>query len=184
MAEVKLTITSIFMVPTLKIKSDDLEEHGFVNAYIRDKNRPDDEDNMVYLLFKPSDKVFFKIFVESEYDRTDALIEDYDYDGGYVVLVYVLDPRFEADFNLVRQGKYSKTSPEFQNLFPKVKKIKKNGKQRDEISLQHRVFRKDEHLKEYWEQKTNTSFSDNMELWSTFELEKETLDITKFQELV
>lgn len=184
MAEAKLTVTSIFMVPTLKIDSNSLADHNFINAYIGDINREDDEDNMVYLLFKPSDLAFFKVFVDSEYDRTPYLIEDYDYDGGYVVLVYVLDPRFEADFNLIKQGKYSKTSPEFQELFPKVKKIKKNGLHRDEMSLQHKIFRKSNDLREYWEQKTNTSFTEDMELWSKFEEEKEILDITKFQELV
>lgn len=182
--DVKKTATSIFMVPTLKIDSNQLKDNNFVNAYIRDEGREVQYKDAVYLLFMPHDWNIFQDFVEREYDRTGQIIDDYDYDKGFVVLVYTLNPRYEADFQLIRMGQYSKTSPEFQELFPKVKKIIKNGKYKDEIALQHRIFKKTPDLREYWENKIGTTFKEDMEVWDGFNEENEILNIDKIKELV
>ena len=126
----------------------------------------------------------FNYFLDNEYDRTEAIVEDYDLDGGYVVLVYKLNEQYNEDWNLVKQGKYSKTSKEFQNLFPKVKKVIVNGRYKDELSLQVRIFNKDPQLKEYWEELLNVPFKDDMEFWDKFDEEKETLNIDKIKGLV
>lgn len=184
--KVKKTITSIFMVPTLKINKSILEDDEiFINAYVEDVNREVQYKDAVYLLFKPTDFRTFNIFVNGEYDRLSAkLIEDYDYDDGFVVLVYELDPEFSSDFDLIRQGKYSKTSKDFQELFPKVKKLIKNGKHRDEISLAHQIFKKTDNLREYWEEKIGQDLPEDMEVWAKFDLESEKLDIDKIKETI
>lgn len=182
--EIKKTVTSIFMVPTLKIDRNKLRENNFINAYIKDKNRDVQYENAVYLLFRPTDFHYFRDFVDGEYDRTLAIIDDYDYKGDFVVLVYQLNPRFSADFELIKKGKYSETSKAFQDLFPKVVKIMKNGLHRDELSLQTRIFNKADDLREYWENRLNISLSQKMEVWDGFNEENETLDITKIRELV
>jgi hypothetical protein len=81
-------------------------------------------------------------------------------------------------------GKYSKTSREFQAMFPKIIKIKKNGLHKDEISLQYRIFNKTEDLKKFWEEKLGVEFDDSMEVWQGFIEENETLDINKLKEHV
>jgi len=183
--QIERTISTIFFVPLLKINSEDLniEKHGFLNAYQFIKGEEPDL-NEVYLLFKPSNKERFNEFLDGEYWRTDEIVEDYDISEGFIVLVYKLDEKYKEDFELIRQGKYSKTSEKFQSLFPRIKKIMRNGLYKDEISLQYRIFTKAQDLRDYWEERVGQSFKPDMEVWSTFEIEKETLDITKIQELL
>lgn len=178
------TVSFIFMTPTLGLKKEILDENGCINAYSYDKERDYSYDHMLFLLFKPKSMKIFNYFLDNEYDRTEALVEDYDLDGGYVVLVYKLNEQYNEDWNLVKQGKYSKTSKEFQNLFPKVKKVIVNGRYKDELSLQLRIFNKDPQLKEYWEELLNVPFKDDMEFWDKFDKEKETLNIDKIKGLV
>lgn len=182
--EVKKTITSIFMVPTLRIPKGELTDNGFINGYIKDGSREVQYDNCIYLLFQPRNLDRFREFLDSEYERTKAIIDDYDYQDGFVVVVYQLDTRFAKDFSLVRKGKYSKTSSQFQSLFPKVIKLKKNGLHRDEISLQYRVFNRTEDLVKFWEDKLGVEFTDDQEVWHGFEEENEILNIEKLKEYV
>jgi hypothetical protein len=180
--ELKKTITSIFMVPTLKIDRDRLKENGFINAYIKDGKRDVQYENAAYLLFRPKDLYKFKEFLDDEYERTKSIIDDYDYDDGFIIVVYQLNPKFNKDFQYIKSGKYSKTSRDFQSEFPKVIKIKKNGLHKDEISLQYRIFNKTEDLKKFWEEKIGIEFDDSMEVWQGFIEEKETLFIDKLKE--
>lgn len=183
MAELKKTITTIFIVPTLKIGKERLTENGFLNGYIKDELKDVHYDDCAYLLFKPDNMGKFKEFVDTEYERTKNLVEEYDYEGGYVILVYHLDESFKKDYDLIRETKYSKTSAEFQALFPKVVKVVKNGLRRDEISLQYRVFTKSEDIRKYWEDRLGITLSAEIELWEGFFDENETLNIEKFKAL-
>jgi hypothetical protein len=182
--EIKKTITSIFMVPTLKVGKEKLVDNNFINAYSKDGRKDVQYENAVYLLFKPNSLDKFKEFLDGEYERTKDIIDDYDYEDGYVVVVYALNDKFKRDFKLIRQGKYSTTSPEFQALFPKIVKIKKNGLHKDEISLQYRVFNKTEDLRVFWQEKFDVEFDDDMEVWGTFIEEDETLNLDKIKEHV
>ena len=182
--ELKKTITTIFIVPTLGIDRLKLAENGFINGYIEDGGKDVQYENAAYLLFHPSNLDKFKEFLDGEYERTKDLIDDYDYPDGYVVVVYQMNPKFKKDFTLIKLGKYSKTSPEFQALFPKIVKIKLNGLHKDEISLQYRIFNKTEDLKKYWEEKFDVEFDDSMEYWQTWIEEDETLNINKIKENV
>ena len=182
--EVKKTITSIFMVPTLEINKELLKDNGFINGYSRDGSRDIQYENSIYLLFKPKDLDKFRGFLDGEYERTKNVIDDYDYEDGYVVVVYELNGKFKKDFALVREGLYSKTSPEFQAKFPKIVKIKRGGLHKDEISLQYRVFNKTEDLRKYWEDKLGVDFDEEWEVWDGFDLDKETLNLDKIKENV
>lgn len=182
--DIKRTITSIFMVPTLGINKEALRENGFLNGYSKDVHRDVQYENCVYILFKPSNLELFRDFLDGEYERTKGIIDDYDYPDGFVVLVYELDKKFKRDFEFIRAGRYSKTSKEFQNLFSKMVRIKKDGYLREEISLQYRIFNKTKDLKEYWEDKIDVQFDDEMELWGTFKEDSETLNIDKLKENV
>lgn len=180
--ELKKTITSIFMVPTLKIGREKLAENDFINAYIKDGGKDVQYKNAVYLLFHPKNVDKFKQFLDDEYERTKSIVDDYDYEGGFVVVVYELNKKFGKDFTLIKQGKYSKTSKEFQALFSKVIKVKKNGYQKDEISLQYRVFNQTQDMREYWEDKLGVDFDDDMEVWEGWTEENEILFIDKLKE--
>ena len=170
--ERKHTITSIFIVPTLSIGKDKLIDNGFVNGYIKDGKRDIQYENAVYLLFKPTDLDKFRNFLDGEYEKTKSIIDDYDY------------PRLKNDVELIKQGKYSQTSKKFQEIFPKVVKIRKNGLSRDEISLQFRVFNKTEDLVQFWEDKLGVELPEDVEVWHGFFEDFETLDLDKIKEYV
>jgi hypothetical protein len=182
--ERKHTITSIFIVPTLSIGREKLIDNGFVNGYIKDGMRDTQYENAVYILFKPKNLDKFRVFLDGEYERTKSIIDDYDYEDGYVVVVYEINSKLKNDIELIKQGKYSKTSPAFQGIFPKVVKIKKNGLHKDEISLQYRVFNKTEDLVQFWEDKLGIELPEDLEVWHGFFEEFETLDLTKIKEYV
>jgi hypothetical protein len=176
------TITSVFMVPTLKVDKDVLIANNFVNGYVQDVRRDIQYQNAVYLLFKPENLDKFREFLDSEYERTKDVIDDYDYEDGYVVVVYTLNKKWKKDFGLIREGLYSRTSKEFQNVFPKIVKVKKGNLHRDEISLQFRIFNKTEDLRTYWENRLDVEFTEEMELWRMFDLDEEKLDLDKIKE--
>ncbi len=176
------TITSVFMVPTLKVDKEVLIANNFVNGYVHDVRRDIQYQNAVYLLFKPENLDKFREFLDSEYERTKDVIDDYDYEDGYVVVVYTLNKKWKKDFGLIREGLYSRTSKEFQNVFPKIVKVKKGNLHRDEISLQFRIFNKTEDLRTYWENRLDVEFTEEMELWRMFDLDEEKLDLDKIKE--
>jgi hypothetical protein len=176
------TITSIFMVPTLKIPKDALLENGFINGYISDKNKDEKYTDAVYLLFKPKNLDKFREFLDEEYERTKTIIEDYDYENGYVVVVYSLNKEFNDDFNLVKKGKYSKTSENFQKQFAKEVSIKVSvSLHKNELSLQYRIFNKTKDLVEFWEDKLGIDLGNiignEFEVWEGFDLKREILNI-------
>lgn len=176
------------MVPTLKVPKDALRANGFINAYIKDIGSENEYKDSIYLLFKPIDIDKFREFLDSEFERTKTIIEDYDYKDGFVVVVYQLNEKFKDDFKLVKQGRYSKTSKDFQKMFPKIVKIVKNGLHRDEISLQYRIFNKSDDLVDFWEEKLGIdlklTIGDDFEVWEGFDESKEILEINKIKEHV
>jgi hypothetical protein len=130
----------------------------------------------------------FREFLDNEYERTKSVIEDYDHEDGFVVVVYQLDEKYKKDFNLIKQGKYSKTSKDFQKLFPKVIKITRNGLHKDEISLQYRIFNKADDLVSFWEEKLGIDFAETVgedfEVWEGWDETKEILELDKIKELL
>ena len=62
--EIKKTITTMFIVPTLLIDRDKLRENGFINGYVKDGLKDVQYENAAYLLFKPENQDRFKIFLE------------------------------------------------------------------------------------------------------------------------
>jgi len=185
--EIKKNITSIFMVPTLRFPKESLKNNGFINGYIRDEGKESQYENSVYILFRPENLDKFREFLDHEYERTKAVIEDYDYEDGFVVVVYQLDEKYKKDYELIKQGKYSKTSKAFQNEFPKSVKIVRDGVDKDEMSLQTRVFKKTEDLIDFWEEKLGINLKEVMgndyEVWDGFDESKEVLEINKIKEL-
>jgi hypothetical protein len=182
--EIKKTITSIFIVPTLSIGREKLMDNGFINGYIKDSRKEVQYEGCIYLLFKPKDLDKFKEFLDVEYERTKSIIDDYDYEDGFVVVIYMLNEKLEKDIALIKKGKYSRTSPAFQSIFPKVVKLRRNGFYKDEISLQYRIFNKTEDLKQFWEDKFGMEIDEDMEVWEGFFEENEILNIDKLKENV
>lgn len=174
---VKKTITTIFLVPTLGVPKGALVENGFINAFSKDSNSTLYDSGVIYLLFKPENIDKFREFLQEEYERTDNIVDEYDYSYGYVVLVYRLDTKISSDITLIKEGKYSKTSKEFQNLFPPTIAVKRGSVNKIEPSLQVRIFKKSRELREYWENKIGEDLGEEQEVWETYDESKEILNL-------
>jgi hypothetical protein len=176
------TITTIFLLPILKIPRESLIDNKFINAYSRDGINERYYEDAIYLLFKPSNIDKFREFLDGEYERDSHILEDYDIPGDFIMVVYKLDDKYSSDYTLVREGRYSQTSEAFQKEFPKIKKIIINGLHRDELSTQFKVFRKTRDLVEFWEEKFGMNFSEEQEVWTKFNIDNETLTEDKLRE--
>jgi len=172
------------MIPTLKIPKNQLKNNGFINGYIKDVNKDIEYKDVVYILFKPENLDKFREFLDEEYQRTKDVIEDYDYEDGFVVVIYKLNPKFKKDYEIIKTGKYSHTSEQFQKLFPKTVKIKQGNRTKEEISLQYRIFNKTEDLVEFWEDKLGVYFQEQYEVWEGFSENKEILNIEVIKEKI
>lgn len=182
--DIKKTITSIFIVPTLTIGRERLLDNGYINGYIKDDRKDVHYENCVYILFKPENLDRFREFLDEEYERTKAIVDDYDYEDGFVVVIYKLNEDLYDDISLIKQGKYSQTSKKFQLIFPKVVQINIGGLRRDEVSLQYRVFNKTEDLVKFWEDRLGVEFDESMEVWGGFMEEDESLNLDKIKQHV
>lgn len=174
------TITNLFFIMTIGVSREVLNENNFINAYIEDSSLDVQYPDCIYLLFHPTNKTKFRKFLDEERDRTHSLIEDYDYENGYTVVVYALDMKWWKDFDIIKTGKYSQTSKEFQALFPRVTKIKVNGLHRDELCLQYRIFNKTKDLVDHWETKFDMQLDEEDEVWDGWDKNKETLSIQEY----
>lgn len=142
---------------------------GFINAYIADKNHVNALECPIYLLFKPKYSIIWQNFLEKEYE-TGLLIEDYSYEGGYVVLLYEFPEEFRDDYRLVLAGKYSQTSKRYKEVFP-------NKGLDGQPTVQNLVLNKDAILKKHREETLGVELDDDAELWSVMYMDEETLDI-------
>lgn len=174
------TTTTMFLVPGLGFNVERIRfTHGFINGYLRDAER-EPYENSVYLLFKPKNLVEFESFVRNEYLRTKDLVEDYDYKGGYVVMVYGFPAEFLFEYKLFLKGKYSKFREKYIVKLPAVdSKIDHNGDPFTEHSLQFMICYKAKALRDYWEKKLGMDFDEEQEFWSKPVLRRETLYIDK-----
>ena len=189
MEKLTKTITSIFMVPTLYNNRegysdwrDSLNKNGYLNGYEKDCSREENYEDACYVLFKPNDIDKFREFLDSEYERTPNIIEDYDLPHKFIIIVYKLDPNFKGDFDLIRRSKYSKTSPEFQALFPRVVKIIVDGLHRDELSLQTRIFKRTPDLRKLWEDIFQADLPEDSEVYEGYHEEREPLNELKLEQ--
>jgi hypothetical protein len=169
------TITSMFLVPTLGLDKTLLNQYNYLNSYSDLKDKEIDYDpHVVYILFKPNSKILFKDFLNNLYKYNNSILEDFNLDNDFVVVVFQLNEEFNIDYELIKISKYSKTSKKFQNLFPET--VLKQNSKGVRKSLQTLVFNKDKSLVDYWEKKIGSEFTEDMEVWYSFDPEKEILD--------
>jgi len=180
--EVKKTCTTIFLLPGIGLKRQNLLKHGFISAYIDDKNHDVHYDTSIYLLYKPEQVEEFQKFLTSEYKRTPLLVEDYDYPGGYVVTVYKFPAEFLEEYDLFLKGKYSKFRKKYVDLFPMKVEVfnERTHMYSERYSLQYHIFERTDAIRKYWEERLGYKDGElptDLEYWSIPEKEKETLDI-------
>jgi len=183
MISLQKTLSSIFIVPLLGMDRNKLidERVGFINAYMFDPVQGADFTDAVFLLFKPLNLMYFNDLLKEERER-GFIITEYDYADGYVVLVYAIPQKLLAEKEKFLTGKYSEFSLPLKESYPKVVKIiDRLGLRKDEMALQWRIFKKDANLRKYWEDLLDEVFDEDMEVWSVFDKDRETLKIEQIK---
>lgn len=177
----KYNCSTIFMIkPIIGVNFGVLkDEFGMINSYLKDKSREDVQGDYLFILFKPIDFDNFESFLETQQEKNLDYIEDYDYTNGYVVILYKIPDVLKDDFELFKQGKYSKLSKLIKSCYDKeVKAFLKPLP-----GFQYEVFIKARRLKEELEEYLGSHFEDGMELWMLPDMEKECLDPIKLTNL-
>lgn len=135
----------------------DMCNYGLINSYLKDVEK-DYEDDVLFVLFKPRDWDVFRVLL----DGSEGIIEEYDYAGGYVVVVFGIPKEMKIDFDLLQQGKYSLVSEEFKKKHDFYVRIR--GK--NESTLQYMVFYRDEKFLREFEEFLDVKFDEGQELWN------------------
>lgn len=186
----KKTCATIFLLPGIGLKRQELMKRGFISAYIDDELHDVHYERAVYLLYKPQQIEEFQKFLEEEYKRTPLLVEDYDYQGGYVVTVYKFPEEFIKEYDLFLKGKYSKFRKKYVELFPTRVKVYDNSSDtvKEKLSLQYHIFNRTNALRKFWEEKLgygphsigdHQELPEDLEYWSMPNIIKETLNINE-----
>lgn len=185
----ELTDATRFLLPCFGIPHKKYRELGLINCYLSDNNREpvNETDIFIYFLFKPTGNQNYLLNkMIDDFEKKDkdhiVLIEDYDYEGGYIVLVFKFPERFRKDYQLFIEGSYSQFSTEFKDTFPEEKEIGQDefgvikGK-----SLQWMVVHKDIKLKKYQEKKYGICLDDSPEIYHKIIMKNEILSIDEIK---
>lgn len=174
----RLTTTTLFLLPVMGFEDKVLANNGFLNSYIGDVDMPP-EDCALFCLFQPIDTSAFNMWMDT---FEDVILYDYDYDDGYVVVVLKFPEAYKTDFKLVTEGKYSKTSREFQLKFPDKIVFEVEGKSFATEHPTYRVFNKNVELKNEIEEYYGVQLDKDTEFFPAFDNSKEILSILDIME--
>jgi hypothetical protein len=175
------TISSLFLVPIATgMTCKSLGGFGFVEAYSDDIAKPRNfGSNKLYLLFKKN-REFKRIL--STLSEKNNFVDCYSKSPDKEVIVLSLPKEYRNDYEKIKEGKYSELSKEFMSFFPKhVTYVSIDPRTNRPVnkrvkSIQFMIYERDGQLKQYWEQKIGIEIAQNAELWSKFDIEKETMN--------
>lgn len=174
----RYNVSCVFLLPLLKLNRKKLEALGFKDTYWFNGEEKLVYESCIHLLFKPTSLKNFNEFLLEEKERKAPIVDENDYPGGLVIVTYRLPQRFIKDYNLIWQGKYSETSKEYQDMFPKTVKITNaSGIVVTEMSGQHMVFSRYQPMKRKLEEELDAELSDAQEIWVMPSIERETFKL-------
>lgn len=174
----KMTISNIFIQPIFKIGRENIVKNGLINTFFFNNERNIVYDDYVlHLLFKPEDQIRFSGFVAEERQRLGGLfLDEYDYEGGYTVLVYKIPDKYNDDIKLLLEGRYSELSDTLMNDIPRtVRVVLRQGVRKDETYLAHLIHERNKGLRDLWENLLDVDLPKDSEVWNRFTEEEETL---------
>lgn len=173
-----VTNSTRFLLRGINLLKPELQQYGFINAYIDDVDHEPHYENCVYLLFKPNDPEALEYFIQTQREQSNLVVEEYDHPGGYVVIIYRFPEKFADDYQLFLQGKYSKLSEEYKNLFP-MEKTGMTSKRvpTKESSFYDLVFNRKEKMKNFWEERLGVILDVDSEYWSSPTISEETINL-------
>jgi hypothetical protein len=158
------TKTSTFLLPLLgKTKMTLKFDSYFVNAFL------DNKHELLCLLYRFTGTQIYKNFEETMI-KDAACVNHIDYDPYHVLYIFKIPENYKPDIENFLEGKYSAFS---KGLRQKIWRF--YGKEDGTAVLQ--IVRRDKELKEKMEELLNIRLSDESELASKPELEKEIYNI-------
>lgn len=171
--KVQQTNTTRFILPCFGVQLEEYRKLGFINSFLSDVNDPHIyNDNIpIYLLFKPSIKQLPLLQekidqLEEQDENKNIILNDYDYDGNFVIIVLKLPERFKNDFKLFLEGKYSHLSKEIQKYYPVEVATTLDEDFIPGKSLQWLACNRSSKLKTWVEKKYGLDLKDSLEYWS------------------
>lgn len=177
----KWNVSNMFYVPLIAPVRRRLNDAGFVNSFMFNDEDLVEYEDVVHILFQPTNIRLFNSFVKDEKVRTVVLAER-DYDYGYVMLTYELPARFKSDYAKIWNGEYSTLSDAFKVSIPAtVNNTDESGRIMSRTSVQHMIMNKDPKLKANWEKTLNVKLDDDMELWRKPSIESETFKLSNYE---
>lgn len=173
----KWNCSTLFLLkPVTGIGIGGMSEYGLINSYLQDVER-EYEDDVLFVLFKPENWDDFQLLIQREAESKSNFIEDYDYEGGYVVMAYGIPKEMKIDFEKFKEGKYSEISEDFKKKHDW--KVMYNYETKN--SFQYMVFYKDAEYVKQLENMLDVKFAPEQEMWS-IPAEKEILDISEIKQ--
>lgn len=111
------TKTTVFLLPILNMEETILENAGFINAYLQyPEGELTAERNVIYLLFKINKiESFNRVLNKVQKD----ILQEWDEDGGHVIVAIALPDEFNDDYELFLNGQYSKFSSKLKDAYKK-----------------------------------------------------------------
>lgn len=106
----KKTKAFTYLMPALGHKITPFA-HKIVNAFFGDEEYPE-LDNHIFVLYRFYGSIEF-IKYEEDLEREPSFVKSYDPDKKHVMKVFKVPERFEKDYELLKDGKYSKISDDF-----------------------------------------------------------------------
>ena len=174
----RMNCSTLFLLHPLGLSRKALEGTGFCNCYLRDENKPEYEGmNVVLLLFHVKSKERFNWFVAKERVRTNLFIDEYDYDEGYVVLVYEFPEELAEDFERFKLGKYSEFSEQMKSCYPTEQEVIIEGKRMKSPSIQHMIVERVGEWKDIIEESLGVHLDNEAEYWQVPRMLEENLTI-------
>lgn len=177
----KSTVTTVFIVPVLKIGRKKLNGVGFIDGFLFNGEEQMVYDNCVHLLFRPTSMNKFTDFLLDEKERGAEIVDENDYSSGLVLITYKLPGRFKEDIHKIWLGKYSEVSQAYRDMIPSTVKKDIDGILVTYASAQHMVFNKDPVLKKKLEEELQVKIDPQQELWTKPNLERETFKIKNYE---
>ena len=190
MAKLKYTKTATFLFPLLDIPKTIFNcniknsfgkimmTNRFINAYTSDCNVDNYKEGFVFILMSAYQDLNFECFYDTM-TAFDNYIDDYER-GDHIVMIFSIIEKFQLDYTLIMQGKYSEISSEAKKAILQNNFFSPNNGQPSTIPL---ILNKSEALKKGWEERLKVNLLDQ-EVWSILMPEDEELCDNILEELV
>lgn len=175
MDDLDFNISTDFFLPVLGIDLAITDTTGYINSYI---NCPDLTDilinNPVYILYNTEDLDLNMERVYEDLINNKNFILEQRLDRYHILFCFSIPKKFNKDYELIIQGKYSETSGAFKDLFCN-----------DNIQdlWQYKVLHKDPEYKKNLENRIGLVLNNNPEIYNKIDMFNETILISSYRDL-